>query len=315
MHAVAAVVDEGMLTFDFAIPCEVFGFDRSDLADPWYEFLVVAARERRVRTQTGFVLEATHGLRALDRVDTIVVPGWVDPDVPPPEALVRAVVRAHARGARIVSICTGAFVLAAAGLLDGRRATTHWLYADLLQERFPEIDVDPHVLYVADDDVMTSAGTGGGIDLCLHIVERDHGADVAAAVARRMVLPLYRSGGQAQFVDTSVTKESADAMAELLDWGRNNLSSGVSVDDLARRAAMSPRTLTRRFRATAGIPPGEWLQRERLRLAQRLLEASDEPIEHVARKAGYESSATMRAQFTTRLRTSPRAYRRTFRSV
>src|SRR3954447_632106 len=315
MHTVAAVVDDGMLTFDFAIPCEVFGYDRRDIVDPWYEFLVVAAREKRVRTQTGFVLEAPHGLRALDRADTIVVPGWSNPEVPPPPKLTRALVRAYERGARIVSICTGAFVLAATGLLDGRRATTHWMYADLLQARFPEIEVDPHVLYVAEDRVMTSAGTGAGIDLCLHIVACDHGADVAAAVARRMVMPLHRSGGQAQFVDTSVTTESADAMAALLDWGRSNLATGVTVDDLARRAAMSPRTLTRRFRATAGMPPGEWLHRERLRLAQRLLESSDEPIERVARRAGYESRATMRAQFTTRLRTSPRAYRRTFRSV
>jgi AraC family transcriptional activator FtrA len=315
MHTVAAVVDDGMLTFDFAIPCEVFGFDRSDVVDPWYEFLVVAARDRRVRTQTGFVLEAPHGLRALARADTIVVPGWIDPEVPPPPALVRALVSAHDRGARIVSICTGAFVLAAAGLLDGRRATTHWMYADRLQERYPDVDVDPHVLYVADDNVMTSAGTGAGIDLCLHIVACDHGADVAATVARRMVMPLYRSGGQAQFVDSSVTAEGADQLAGLLEWGRDNLSNGVSVDDLARRAAMSTRTLTRRFRATAGIPPGEWLQRERLRLAQRLLETTTEPIELVARRAGYESSATMRAQFTTRLRTSPRAYRRTFRDV
>jgi transcriptional regulator GlxA family with amidase domain len=315
MHTVAAVIDDGMLTFDFAIPCEVFGFDRSDIVDPWYEFLVVGARTKRVRTQTGFVLEATHGLRALARAETIVVPGWIDPEVPPPPALARALVAAHERGARIVSICTGAFVLAAAGLLDGRRATTHWMYADRLQERHPEIEVDPHVLYVADDDVMTSAGTGAGIDLCLHIVERDHGADVAAAVARRMVMPLYRSGGQAQFVDHSVAPGDADAMAELLAWGRDNLATGVSVDDLARHASMSPRTLTRRFRATAGIPPGEWLQRERLRRAQRLLETTTEPIEAVARRAGYESSATMRAQFTTRLRTSPRAYRRTFRDV
>jgi AraC family transcriptional activator FtrA len=314
MHTVAAVIDDGMLTFDFAIPCEVFGLDRSDIVDPWYEFVVVAAGERRVRTQTGFVLEATHGLRALGRADTIVVPGWVDPDVPPPPALARALVRAYDRGARIVSICTGAFVLAAAGLLEGRRATTHWMYADLLQERYPEVDVDPRVLYLADDRVMTSAGTGAGIDLCLYIVACDHGADVAAAVARRMVMPLYRSGGQAQFVDAPITAESADEMAGLLEWGLTNLPNGVSVDDLARRAALSPRTLTRRFRAAAGVPPGEWLQRERLRLAQRLLESTEEPIERVARRAGYESSVTMRAQFATRLRTSPRSYRRTFRA-
>jgi len=315
MHTVAAVVDDGMLTFDFAIPCEVFGLDRRDIADPWYEFLVVAARNRRVRTQTGFTLEATHGLRALERADTIVVPGWVDPDVPPPPALTSALVRAHERGARVFSICTGAFVLAAAGLLDGRRATTHWMYADLLAERYPQIDVDPRVLYVVEDHVMTSAGTGAGIDLCLYIVACDHGAEVAATVARRMVMPLYRSGGQAQFVDAPIATENTDEMTELLEWGLANLPSGLSVDDLARRAAMSPRTLTRRFRATAGVPPGEWLQRERLRLAQRLLESTDEPIERVARGAGYDSSVTMRAQFATRLKTSPRAYRKTFRSV
>ena len=314
MHTVAAVIDDGMLTFDFAIPCEVFGLDRSDIVDPWYEFLVVAARERRVRTQTGFALEATHGLRALDRADTIVVPGWVDPDVPPPPALTRALVRAHDRGARIFSICTGAFVLAAAGLLDGRRATTHWMYADLLAERFPQVDVDPRVLYVVEDRVMTSAGTGAGIDLCLYVVACDHGAEVAATVARRMVMPLYRTGGQAQFVDAPIAPENTDEISELLAWGLANLPSGLSVDDLARRAAMSPRTLTRRFRATAGVPPGEWLQRERLRLARRLLESTDEPVERVARSAGYDSSVTMRAQFSTRLKTSPRAYRRTFRS-
>ncbi len=314
MHTVAAVIDDGMLTFDFAIPCEVFGLDRSDIVDPWYEFLVVAAGARRVRTQTGFVLEATHGLRALDRADTIVVPGWVDPDVPPPPALTRALVRAHDRGARIFSICTGAFVLAAAGLLDGRRATTHWMYADLLAKRFPQVEVDPRVLYVVEDRVMTSAGTGAGIDLCLYVVACDHGAEVAATVARRMVMPLYRTGGQAQFVDAPIAPEDTDEISQLLAWGLANLPSGLSVDDLARRAAMSTRTLTRRFRATAGVPPGEWLQRERLRLAQRLLESTDEPIERVARNAGYDSSVTMRAQFTTRLKTSPRAYRRTFRS-
>jgi AraC family transcriptional activator FtrA len=213
-----------------------------------------------------------------------------------------------------LSICTGAFVLAAAGLLDGRRATTHWMYADLLAERFPEIDVDPRVLYVAEDRVMTSAGTGAGIDLCLYVVACDHGAEVAATVARRMVMPLYRSGGQAQFVDAPIAIESTDEVAALLEWGLTNLPTGLSVDDLARQAAMSPRTLTRRFRATAGVPPGEWLQRERLRLAQRLLESTDEPIERVARGAGYDSSVTMRAQFATRLKTSPRAYRQTFRS-
>jgi transcriptional regulator GlxA family with amidase domain len=314
MHVVAAVIDEGALTFDFAIPCEVFGLDRSDLADPWYEFLVVAAGERRVRTQTGFVVEATHGLRSLARADTIVVPGWSSPGVPPSPALARALRAADARGARIVSICTGAFVLAAAGLLDGRRATTHWMFADALRERHPQVDLDPDVLYVVDGNVMTSAGTAAGIDLCLHLVAVDHGADVAAAVSRRMLMPLFRPGGQAQYVDAPITHATSDAMTELLTWGIEHLPAGVSVDDLARRAAVSPRTLTRRFRATTGVAPGEWLQRERLRLAQRWLERTDAAVSTVAREAGYETSAALRAQFASRLRTSPRAYRRTFRA-
>ncbi len=313
MHTVAAVVDQGALTFDFAIPCEVFGLDRSDIVDPWYEFLVVAAGDRRVRTQTGFFLEAPHGLAALRRADTIVVPGWVSPEVEPSAALVRELVAAHERGARLVSICTGAFVLAAAGLLDGRRATTHWMYADRLLERYPRVLLDPSVLYVADDDVMTSAGTAAGIDLCLHIVAADHGADVAATVSRRMLMPLFRPGGQAQYVDTPVAPETRDEIAGLLEWGIAHLPAGVTVDDLARRGSMSPRTLTRRFRAATGLAPGEWLKRERLRLAQRLLETSDDPVERVARRAGYETSAAMRAQFALRLQTSPRGYRRTFR--
>jgi AraC family transcriptional regulator, transcriptional activator FtrA len=311
MHTVATIVDDGVVAFDLGIPCGVFGEDRSDIVDPWYRFVVVAPEERRVRTQSGFVVEATHGLRALDRADTIVVPGTVG--TAPSPRLLRALVRAHERGARIASICVGAFVLAEAGLLDGRRATTHWYAADALQRRFPQIDVDPDVLYIDDGDILTSAGMGAGIDLCLHMVACDHGAEVAAAVARRLVVPLHRSGGQAQFVDTPVSTDKGNGIGPLLEWAQRELPHGVSVDELARRAAMSPRTLTRRFRAATGLPPGEWLAHERLRLAQRLLETTDDAVELVARRAGYDSSVTMRAQFASRLRTSPRAYRRTFR--
>jgi transcriptional regulator GlxA family with amidase domain len=313
MSTVAAVIDQGALTFDFAIPCEVFGLDRSDIVDPWYEFLVVAAGDRRVRTQTGFVIEAPHGLEELRRADTIVVPGWSDPDDEPSEALKRELWEAHERGARIVSLCTGAFVLAAAGLLDGRRATTHWMYAERLGRRCPDVLLEPDVLYVVDDRILTSAGTAAGIDLCMHIVAADHGIDVAATVARRLIMPLFRAGGQAQYVDAPITASAGDGLSALLDWGRATLGSGTCVDDLARRGAMSRRTLTRRFTASVGMPPGEWLQRERLRLAQRLLESTDDPVALVARRAGYDSAATMRAQFASRLQTAPRAYRRTFR--
>src|SRR5579872_1986530 len=305
MHTVASTIFPGVIAFDFGIPCGVFGEDRRDLVDPWYRF-VVAGAERRVQTDVGFVVEPTHSLRVLDRAETVIVLGGSGK--PSPE-LLRALVRAHDRGARIASICVGAFVLAAAGLLDGRRATTHWRWAQLLQERHPNVDVDPTVLYVDDGNVLTSAGMGAGIDLCLHMVACDHGADVAAAVARRMVLPLHRSGGQAQFVDAPI----APATSRLVEWAAQHVADGLTVDDLARHASVSPRTLTRKFRAATGLPPGEWLQRERLRLAQRLLESTDAPVEQVARRAGYDSSATLRAQFALQLRTSPRAYRRTFR--
>jgi AraC family transcriptional regulator, transcriptional activator FtrA len=313
VHVVAAVIDQGALTFDLAIPCEVFGLDRSDIVDPWYEFALVAAGNRRVRTQTGFVITATHGLEELERADTIVVPGWSDPDEEPSDALKEALLAAHARGARLVSLCTGAFVLAATGLLDNRLATTHWMYVERLRRRYPRVRLDPDVLYVADDRVFSSAGTAAGIDLCLHLVALDHGLDVAAAVARRLVMPLYRAGGQAQYVDTPIADEP-QGLSALLDWGRANLGSGITVDDLATRGSMSTRTLTRRFQAAIGMPPGEWLQRERLRYAQRLLERTDEPVDAVARRAGYDAAVTMRAQFAARLRTSPRAYRRTFRA-
>ena len=315
MRTVAAIVDQGALTFDFAIPCEVFGLDRSDIASPWYEFLVVAAGDRRVVTQTGFVIEAPLGLDELDRADTIIVPGWSSPEVDPSTELVASLQRAHRRGARIVSICTGAFVLAAAGLLDGRRATTHWLYVDALRERYPHVEIDPSVLYVVDGMIMTSAGTAAGIDLCLQIVTSDYGADVAAAVSRRMLMPLHRSGGQAQYVDTPMPQALGDEMTELLAWAVERIPAGLSVDDLARRAAVSPRTLTRRFRQATGLAPGEWLQGERLRLARRLLETSDDAIERVAQNAGYDTPVAMRAQFARRLHTSPRAYRRAFRAA
>jgi len=309
MHVVAAVIDQGALTFDFAIPCEVFGLDRRDIVDPWYEFLVVAAGDRRVRTQTGFVIEAPHGLDALERADTIVVPGWSDPEDEPSEALTGALVAAHDRGARIVSVCTGAFVLAAAGLLDSRRATTHWLYADRLRARC-SAQIDPDVLYVEDRGVFTSAGTAAGIDLFLYLVALDHGVHVANRVARRIVMPPYRAGGQVQYAEEP-TKQ-ATALSPLLDWARDRVGDGISIDDLARHGAMSRRTLPRRFRATLGVPPGEWLQQERLRLAQQLLETRDDPLPVVERAAGYDSETTMRAQFSSRLGTSPRAYRQTF---
>lgn len=285
MSVVAAVIDEGALTFDLAIPCEVFGLDRSDIVAPWYEFMVVAAGSSPVRTQTGFLLDTPFGLGELARADTIIVPGWSDPDVLPSPELCDALCAAHARGARIVSLCTGAFVLGAAGLLSGRRATTHWMYAERLLAAHADIDLDPDVLYVVDGRVFTSAGTAAGIDLCLHLVALDHGVDVAVCVARRLVMPPFRAGGQAQYIDNPIATDLAgEPLSAVLDWARERLAIGVSVDDLADRVAMSPRTLTRHFRTAIAMSPGEWIQRERLRLAQRLLETTEYPLDLVARR-------------------------------
>ena len=316
MHVVAAVIDQGALTFDLAIPCEVFGLDRSDIASPWYEFIVVAAGESPVRTQTGFLLETEHRLADLERADTIIVPGWSDPDDLASPALCESLRDAYERGARVVSLCTGAFVLAEAGLLSGRRATTHWMYADRLQASYRDIELDPDVLYVAEDRVMTSAGTAAGIDLCLHLVALDYGLEVAIAVARRLVMPPFRAGGQAQYADNPIATDGlGEPLSAVLDWARDRLDEGLSTEDLAARASMSPRTLTRRFQAAAGMPPGEWIQRERLRLAQRLLQTTEHSVEQVARRSGYGSVAAMRAQFARRLHVSPRGYRATFRAA
>lgn len=307
MHTVAVVLMDGVVEFDFSIPCEIFGTDRREIADPWYRLVVVGGR---VRTQAGVVFEGTHDLKALARADTIIVPGATTSAAAPPD-LLNALARAHRRGARIASVCVGAFVLAEAGLLDGRRVTTHWAYAEELQRRYPLVRVDASVLYVDEGDVLTSAGVSAGVDLCLHLVELDHGADAAAAVARRLVMPVHRSGGQAQYIKAPLAHDTSD----LVDWASRHVGDGLTVDDLARHANVSPRTLTRRFRSATGMPPGEWLQHARLHRARELLESTDLPVEQVARTAGYESSTAMRAQFTVRLRTSPRAYRRTFRAA
>jgi transcriptional regulator GlxA family with amidase domain len=312
-RTVAAVVGEGALTFDLSVPCEVFGLDRSDIARPWYEFRLVSVDPTPIRTSTGFTLDTPYRLADLAGADTIVLPGWSDPEHRPSDDLVAALRDAHARGVRIVSLCTGAFVLADAGLLDGRRVTTHWMYADRLRARAPGATVDDRVLYVDDGGVFTSAGTAAGIDLCIHLVRLDYGAAVANSVARRIVMPPFREGGQAQYVEQPVRAADERSLAALLDWARGGLGDGVDVRAMARRAHLSQRSLRRRFAESLGVAPEEWLRRERLRLARQLLETTDQPIERVAGLAGFPSPAAMRAQFAARLMVSPRAYRRTFR--
>ena len=313
-HTVAAVVADGLSAFEFAVPCEVFGIDRSEAVGfPWYRFLVCAAQPTAVTVTAGFDIVAPYGLDALLEADTIVVPALDRRH--PPEDLLEALRLAHSRGARLVSVCSGAFILAAAGLLDGRRATTHWMHASELARCYPKVKVDPSVLYIDDGDILTSAGTAAGIDLCLHIVRSDYGAEVANIVARRMVVPPHRDGGQAQFIDLPLPAHPPDDLfAETLMWLEEHLGDPVSVDELAHRSAMSPRTFARRFRATTGTTPHQWLLRQRVLLAQRLLETSDLSVDVVATQCGLGTAANLRLHFHRLARTSPSAYRRTFRT-
>jgi transcriptional regulator GlxA family with amidase domain len=313
-HRVVTLVGPKVAMFELSVACEVFGLDRSELVDPWYRHRVAAAVPGPHTSPEGLVLETPYGLDELERADTIVIPARIFPGDPPP-AVVDALRAAHARGARMLSMCTGAFVLAAAGLLDGRRATTHWMWAGELAERHPQVQVDPKVLYVdGGDGIMTSAGTAAGVDLMLHVVRLDHGAEVANAVARRMVVPPHRDGGQAQFVDLPVPEAGADELSDVLGWMIEHVDQDLSVERLARRARTSPRTFARRFRAATGTTPHQWLVRQRVLLAQQLLETTDEPVEWVAQRCGFGSAAALRQHFTRAVSASPVAYRRTFRT-
>jgi transcriptional regulator GlxA family with amidase domain len=314
-HRVVTLVGPDVSMFELSVACEVFGLDRSYLVDPWYEHRVAAAVPGDHVSPEGVRIETPYGLAEVAGADTVVIPARLFAGDPPAE-VVEALRGAHARGARMLSMCTGAFVLAAAGLLDGRPATTHWMWADELAERYPALRIDPKVLYVdGGDGVFTSAGTAAGIDLMLHIVRLDHGAEVANAVARRMVVPPHRDGRQAQFVDLPVPEAGDDEpLAGVLGWMLEHVAEDLSVEQVARRARTSPRTFARRFRAVTGTTPHQWLLRQRVLLAQQLLETTDEPVEWVAQRAGFGSAAALRQQFSRAVSASPAAYRRTFRT-
>lgn len=312
-HRVVTLVGPRVSMFELSVACEVFGLDRPELADPWYRHRVAAAVPGPHTSPEGVVVDTPYGLDELDRADTVILPARTFAG-DPPDAVLDALRAAHARGARLLSMCTGALVLAATGLLDGRRATTHWMYADELVRRYPLVKVDPKVLYVDEGDIMTSAGTAAGIDLLLHVVRLDHGAHVANAVARRMVVPPHRDGGQAQFVDLPMPEpDGCEGLAGVLGWMLEHVAEDLSVEQLARQACTSPRTFARRFRAVTGTTPHQWLLSQRILLAQRLLETTDEPIEKVAERCGFGSAGTLRQRFTRAVSASPAAYRRTFR--
>ena len=311
-HLVAALAYDGLCTFEFGVVVELFGLPRPEF-DTWYEF-VVCSPEARPLVATGGVRVLTNtGLSALRRADTIVIPGWRNPLEQPPTKLVHSLQRAHRRGARLVSVCSGVFVLAATGLLNDRRATTHWRYAKELARQYPRIRIDPDVLYVDDGMILTSAGSSAGIDLGLHIIRRDFGAKVANQVARRLVMPPHREGGQAQFVPTPVGDENRPWLAHLLEWAQRRLHEGLSVARLAQEVHMSTRTLSRRFSETTGASPASWVIGLRIARAKDLLETSDRSIERVAVNCGFGSAASLRLHFRRRVRMSPTAWRARFR--
>ncbi len=312
-HRVVALAYPGMATFELGVVVEVFALDRPELDVPnWYRLEVCAVTPGPQPAVGGISIEVQHGLEILGEADTVIVPGWPVHD-PVPQVLSDAVAAVYARGGRVVSICSGAFVLAAAGLLDGRRAATHWRYADLLAAGYPQVQVDRDVLYVDDGHLLTSAGSAAGIDLCLHLVRKDHGAAVANQVARRLVMAPHREGGQAQYVVQPVAHDDDTRIHDVIAWLGDNLASQSTVAELAARAHLSERQFTRRFRDVTGESPHEWVIGQRIAASLPLLEAGDDPVDRIATSVGFLTAVTFRHHFRLRLQTSPSAYRRAFR--
>ncbi|KWZ38640.1 transcriptional regulator [Burkholderia savannae] len=312
-HLVVALAYDRLCTFEFGCVVELFALPRPELGVDWYRFAVCASEPGPVRAAGGIKVEAPYRLALMDRADTIVIPGWRDPDEAPPEPLLKKIRAAHRRGARLCSICSGVFVLAAAGVLDGATVTTHWRYAQRLQARYPSLRVNPDALYVDEGRIVTSAGSAAGLDMLMHIVRRDHGSAIANRVAQRLVLPPHRDGGQAQFVPRPLPGVGGDRLAKLIDWMRAHAAQPHTLATLAARAAMSPRTLQRQFRDATGLGPYEWLIRERVGLAKEMIEQDPAlSVARVAALAGFGSEESLRRHFRRIAATSPAAYRRGF---
>ncbi len=313
MHTVAVLALDGVIAFDLATPIEVFSRTRLPDGRVAYRVRICAATEEI--DAGAFILRAPWGLDALAEADTIILPGCADPTAPVPDEVLDALRRAAAHGTRIASICAGAFTLAATGLLDGRRATTHWLAAALLAASHPDVEVDPDVLYVDNGQFLTSAGAAAGLDLCLHMIRRDHGSAVAADAARLSVMPLERDGGQAQFiVHEQPPTPRGSAMEPLLRWMQDNATKELALDDIATHAGMSTRTLHRRFREQTGTTPLQWLHRTRVHQAQYLLETTTHSVDRIAAQVGFGSPTAFRDRFKRLVGTSPHAYRHAFQS-
>lgn len=311
---VAVLAYHGVNAFELGLAVEVFGL--TDVAAEWYRVVVCSERPGQPMDANGGIGIVTGAsLKILAQANTIIVPGWSPIGDPPPATLLHALRRAHQRGARIASICSGVFILAATGLLDGRPATVHWAQAGLLANMYPAVQVHPDVLYIDDGDVMSSAGRAAGLDLCLHIVRRDYGAEVANRVAQRLVIPPHREGGQAQFIPQPVHKTEGDALASVFSWAQHHLDQDLTIAQLASRARMSRRTFIRRFENATGMSPGEWVVQARMSRARELLEATPIPVEGVATATGFGSADALRHHFRLRLGTSPAHYRAAFRTL
>jgi AraC family transcriptional activator FtrA len=310
-HHVAILAYDGLCTFEFGCAVELFALERPEFGVAWYSHAVCAAEPGPLRAMGGLLVHAPHTLEALAEADTIVIPGWRDADAAPPAVLLQALRAAHARGARICSICSGAFVLAHAGLLDGRRATTHWRYLARLRERFPRVQIDPDALYIDEGGIVTSAGSAAGLDMLLHLVRRDFGFEVASRVAQRLVIPAHRGGDQAQWVARPLPAEDGNAIARLMDWVRENLRAAHTVASMAAQAHLGTRTFQRRFKDSTGLSPQAWLVRERVGLAARLLETRPAlGIDAVADLAGLGSQESLRRHFRAHGLPPPARYRR-----
>ncbi|WP_175654415.1 transcriptional regulator FtrA [Burkholderia ambifaria] len=310
-HLVVALAYDRLCTFEFGCVVELFALERPELGVDWYRFAVCASEPGPVRAAGGITVAAPYRLATLDRADTIVIPGWRDPDELPPEPLLKKLRAAHRRGARLCSICSGVFVLAAAGVLDGLTVTTHWRYAERLQARYPALRVNPNALYVDEGQVVTSAGSAAGLDMLLHLVRRDHGGAIANRVAQRLVLPPHRDGGQAQFVPRPVAPGGGDRLAKLIDWMRAHAAESHTLASLAAQAAMSTRTLQRQFADATGMSPLMWLIRERVNLAKDMLETHPAlSLAQIAARSGFGSEESLRRHFRRVAATSPAAYRR-----
>ncbi|MGW4916858.1 GlxA family transcriptional regulator [Streptomyces albidoflavus] len=311
-HRVVVVVDEHSNPFELGCATEVFGLRRPELGRQLYDFRLCSPEPRTLMRDGFFTLTGVAGLEAADEADTLIVPNRPDTEVPRRPAVLDAVRRAHARGARLVGFCSGAFTLAEAGVLDGRRATAHWQWADDFRARFPSVRLEPEVLFVDDGDILTAAGSAAALDLGLHLVRRDHGAEVANAVSRRLVFAAHREGGQRQFVERPMPDLPDESLAPVLAWAQERLDAPLTVAGLAARAAVSPATLHRRFQAQLGTTPLTWLTRERLALACRLIERGESRFEVVARRSGIGTAAHLRTLMRRETGITPSAYRSRF---